>query len=396
MNDKPKTRGRATTPRARVAGAATMRPRGEEASMPAKKGTRARGTERASSLLRNRKTKTQDADAVEAQVVGAPTEEPIVASPPEAQTSARPPEMQANEIEENTAGQDKAGADAPVEDTKAAPTKTNDGPSEADTDTDSQSVGSAAAEASTEAASEIPQTKPRAKGTRRSSGARSGPAAETVAPPKTRATKTRMPKAEPVAGKRAAARTAEAKTEPGSAEATRGRAARKQAEPVKEEAPTSVEAPRSRRKPAARKAASGADPVIDQQPRRKAPRKERRKPGQTPASPPPPANPVADIPMSPLVAAAAKPKADKAPVKRAEATASGAAPDRIMRETMEIAQIGFTANAEMLQALLSARTPAELLEVQVRGMQIMADVWTRQAARIQELYVKTIRGGHRS
>jgi hypothetical protein len=398
MTDKPKTRGRAATTRTartRVAGAATTRPRGEEASTPAKKGARARGTERASSVIRKRKVKAQDAVA-EAQVVDAPAEEPSVASPPDSQSPMRPPELQASETEDNVAGQDKAAAETPFEETEAAPTKTNDGVSEADTDTDSQGAGSAAADASTEAASEFPRTKPGARRTRKSSAAGSGPAAETGAAPKARAAKTRMSKANPVTGKRAGARAAEALDEPGKAPRRRGRAARNQVVPT-EEAPAAVKARQSPRKPAARNVAGSGDPVIDQQPRRKALRKDERKPRQTPGSTAAPANTVADIPTSALVVAAAKPKADRAQVGRAEATDSGAAaPDRIMRETMEIAQIGFAANAEMMQALFAARTPAELLEVQVRGMQIMADVWRRQAARIQELYVKTIRGGHRS
>ena len=99
--------------------------------------------------------------------------------------------------------------------------------------------------------------------------------------------------------------------------------------------------------------------------------------------------------MSAPVVDAAKPGTDRAPFKRAEASAFGAAPDRIMSETMDVAQFGFQANVETLQALMSARTPVELLEVQVRSLQLMGAMWTRHAARIQDFCLSTIRGGPR-
>ena len=74
MNDKPKTRGRAATTqtqRTRVAGATISRTRGEEGTTPPKKITRGRGTERASSLLRNRKARAEEDAAVEAQAASA-------------------------------------------------------------------------------------------------------------------------------------------------------------------------------------------------------------------------------------------------------------------------------------------------------------------------------------
>lgn len=398
MNDKPRTRGRAATTRtqrSRAAGATTSRARGEESTTPPKKIARGRGTERASSLLRNRKARAEEDAAVEAQAASAPAEDPTEANLPETRASTLSAEPQPTEVTDRAAGEDKPVAEEPVSDAPVTLTLNDDNTVEADTETVSQEAGSAVAETATEAAKGIAQTMTRAKGTRKSSGAGSGAAAGRGETPKTRAAKTRMPKAEPVTGKRATAATPEVKAEPGTAAATRGRAARKRVDPAKDEAPVMVEAPKARRKQAAPKATNGATPVIDQPPGRPAPRKDTRKPRQMPVSTPAAATLVADSPMSALFAAAAKPWTDRAPAKRAEAMALGTAPDRIMRETMEIARIGFSANFETLQALISARTPAEVLEVQVRGMQMMADVWTRQAARIQDLYVTTIGGRFR-
>lgn len=398
MNDKPRTRGRVATTRTqrtRVAGAAISRTRGEEDKTPPKKITRGRGTERASSLLRSRKAKAEEDVAIEAQAVSAPAEDPIVANLPETETATLPPVPQASEVKDKAASEDETVTEGPVRDTSVTLSMNEGNTVDADTETVSQEAGSTVAHAATEVATEIAQTKTLVKGTRKSIGTGSGAAAGRGEAPKIPATKKRMPKAEPVKGKRAVARTEVAEAEPDAAAGTRGRATRKKADAPKVEAAVSVEARKPRRKPTARKATTGAEPAGKLPTRRKAGRTDIRTPRQSPVPTPAPATLAAEVPMSAPAVDAVKPRMDRAPFMRTEATAFGAAPDRIMSETMDIAQFGFEANVETLQALMSARTPVEFLEVQVRSIQIMGAMWTRHAARMQDFYLSTIRGGPR-
>jgi hypothetical protein len=66
-------------------------------------------------------------------------------------------------------------------------------------------------------------------------------------------------------------------------------------------------------------------------------------------------------------------------------------PKALLAEMAEIGEIGLNANMEAARSIAGARTPAELVEGQVKGARILAEAWMRQSARLSGFWFRMMK-----